>query len=49
MTTDAQRPWRVLLVEDNEQQAETTAGSLERRPVSSSGERAAVDGVTDFE
>lgn len=48
MTTDAPRPWRVLLVEDNEQQAETTAGSLERRPVSSSGERAAVDGVTDF-
>ena len=48
MTTDAQRPWRVLLVEDNEQQAATTAGSLERRPVSSSGERAAVDRVTDF-
>lgn len=48
MTINAHSRWRILLVEDNEQQAETTAGSLERRPVSSSGECAVVDRVTDF-
>jgi CheY-like chemotaxis protein len=45
----AQKHWRILLVEDKEQQATTTARSLERRPVSTVGEFAAVHKVTDFD
>lgn len=41
--------WRVLLVEDNEQVARTTSESLERRPVTSSGEYATVERVTNFD
>jgi CheY-like chemotaxis protein len=41
--------WRVLLVEDDEQLARTTAESLQRRPVNSNDEYAHVERVNDFD
>ncbi len=47
--TEVNRQWRLLLVEDNEPLAITTSQSLERRPVSTSGEYATVEHVSNFD
>jgi CheY-like chemotaxis protein len=48
MMPGAERQWRILLVEDDEPLAITTTESLQRRPISSSGEFAMVEHVLDF-
>lgn len=49
MTDEADLPWRILLVEDNQEIARLTVASLQRRAVSTAGERARVDHVARFE
>lgn len=49
MSDGADRRWRVLLVEDEEQVARTISESLERRPVTTNGEYATVECVVNFD
>jgi CheY-like chemotaxis protein len=48
MTGEAGAEWRILLVEDDEELARTTSEALQRRSVSSKGERAMVEVVKSF-